>query len=257
MNYPDRHHPVFFVQDALVAQGADAVFNGRDERTEGCWGLIVNGKPFVWLIDNRWPHESEHEDPAAARLLERGALVCCAQKLDAERIGARWLPLAVSPGYRTPDRPVEKTADVAFVGYIRDMGRAALLNDVAARFTLFTGQGLFGDNAVEAYWSARVGLNAPTQYGNPLAYDAPMRVFEILATGTPLVTNALPELPALGLEDGITCATYQSGDDVIQVIRRLVDNPDLAQQIGANGAALAAERHTYQHRAKQILEWLA
>lgn len=255
--YPDRHHPVFFLQDALTALGAEAVFNGRDARTEGCWGLLVNGKPMVWLIDNRWPHEAQHEDPAARRLLDNGALVCHAQQRDAERVGGRWLPLAVTPGYRAPDQPIEKTDDVAFVGYIRDMGRAALLNDVAARFTLFTGQGLFGDDAVSAYWSARVALNVPTQYGNPLAYDANIRVFETLATGTPLVTNWLPELEELGIEQGINCLTYASADELLVQIKCLLDAPDWAQQIGANAAAMAQERHLYRHRAIQVLEWLS
>lgn len=256
-SYPDRHHPVFFLQDALTALGADAVFNGRDARTEGTWGLIINGKPMAWLVDNRHLHEREKEDPAAAALLARGALVMCAQRPDAERVGAKWLPLGVTPGYRMPVSASNKAADVAMVGYVRDMSRARLLTDVAAHFTLCTYQGIFGETAVEAYWTARVGLNIPTQWGEPNSWDsANMRCFEILATGTPLVTPHEDYLAVLGLEDGITCLTYRTADEMLSAIRRLVDNAELAAQIGANGAKLAAERHSYEARARQVLEWL-
>ena len=43
MNYPDRHHPCFFLEDALVKLGADAKVV-RDNTTLGCWGLTINGK---------------------------------------------------------------------------------------------------------------------------------------------------------------------------------------------------------------------
>ncbi len=150
--YPDRHHPVFFLQDTLTALGVRAEYNERDERTEGCWGLIIEGKPFIWLIDNRWPWERVNEDPAAAKLMERGALVCCAQKPDADRIGAKWLPLAVTPGYRPPLDPTQKLYDVGFVGYIHDEQRLAILKELSRHFTACNTSGVFGDSAVRVYW---------------------------------------------------------------------------------------------------------
>lgn len=253
--YPDLHHPCFFLVDALQALGADAEF-ARDERTLGCWGMSVNGKIAVWLIDNRWPHESGKEDPAAAQLLKRGVLVMCAQKRDAERVVGRWLPIAVTPGYALPVTPQPKQHDVGMVAYIRDSGREQLIRHAARYFRVNVAQGLFGNAAVDTYWRAKVALNVPTQFGNPLAYDIPMRVFEALATGTPLVTNALPELGELGIEDGVTCLTYTDGDSMIDAIGRLVKDDALAERIGTAGAKLAQERHTYRHRAEQVLEWL-
>ncbi len=256
--YPDRHHPVFFLQDALTALGADAVFNGRDSRTEGCWGLIVNGKPMVWLIDNRHSHEAEKEDPAAKRLLDAGALVCHAQKPDMERVGGRWLPLAVTPGYGVPMLPRGIFVhDVGFVGYVRDTARMQMLTHVARHFRLSILQGEFGDQAVMNYIQSAVGLNIPTGYGAPDAYDsANMRCFEILATGTPLVTPHESYLMELGLQDSANCLTYKNGDDLLMVIRKAVDNPDWSARIGREGAKRAAERHTYEARARQVLEWL-
>lgn len=253
--YPDRHHPVFMLQDALATEGVQAEFNNRDDRTKGMWGLIIDGKPFVWLIDNRWTHEAETEDPAARDMIAQGALVCCAQKPDAERIGAKWLPLAVTPEYMPPKEPVKPLFDVAFVGYIRDKGREQVLLDLNAHFSTSVSQGHFGNAAVSAYHQARLGINIPTRYGHPQSYDVNMRVMEILATGTPLVTNDLPELKELGLLHGFNCFVYKSPQDCIDIIRSALTQYNLTN-IGKNAVQLANERHTYGHRAKQVVEWL-
>lgn len=250
LSYPDRHHPIFMLQDALQVLGAKAEFNGRDERTLGCWGLIIESKPFVWLIDNRWPHEREHEDPAAAELLRRGALVCCAQQPDAQRVGAKWLPLAATPSYRSI--PQEKLYDVAFVGYIRDEARARLLSDIASKFSVYHLSGVFGDEAVRAYCSARVAINIPTRFGDANAYDIPMRVWEILATGVPLVTNYLADLDELGFLSNINYAPY-SGNAIAAAVEWALVHPE----IGELGRQLVEQQHMYQHRAQTVLEWLA
>lgn len=257
MNYPDRHHPCFFLEDALIALGATAKVV-RDETTLGCWGLHVNGKRMIWLIDNRHPHEALTEDPAAKRLLDEGVLVCHAQKPDAERVGGKWLPLAVTPGYRPPEKPVEKLYDVGFVGYVRDSARADILRHVARHFKVGVHQGVFGDEAVSLYWQSKVGLNVPTNYGAPDAYDsANMRCFEILATGTPLATPYEPYLIDLGLTDHKPeVMTYSSPGYLIEGIAMRLARGNELIEAGQNNAKLAQERHTYTHRAKQVLEWL-
>lgn len=247
--YPDRWHPVFFLENALIELGATVLF-ARDERTLGCWGLIVNGRVMVWLIDNRHEHERVKEDPAAKELLSRGALVCHAQKRDAERVGGEWLPLAVSPGYCF--KPATAQYDVAFVGMVRDAQRAVLLADVASRYSLCVGEGVFGEHAVQMYREARAGLNIPTAYGTSVCYDVNMRCMEILATGTPLVTNHLPELTELGLTDGETCITYRQPHQIVDAIEMAKLHPE----IGFKGKRLAEERHLYKHRGELVLQWL-
>lgn len=253
--YPDKHHPVYFLQSALQALGADAQF-AKDQRTLGCWGLIVSGRPMVWLIDNRWPHERRQEDPATAELLKRGALVCHAQKRDQQRVGGHWLPLAVTPGYSPAKRP--KITDVAFVGYMRDLQRVSILADVGAHFSLSRTNGVFNEAAADTYRMARVGLNVPTHYGDANAYDTMnMRCFEIPATGTPLVTSYEPELLEQGFDPDVNCIVYHSSSDVIPQIKHLLDNPELAEAVGQAGSELVMSQHTYAQRAKQVLEWLA
>jgi len=254
--YPDRHHPVFFLQDALNTLGIRAEF-AKDERTLGCWGIVFpdhNHRVMVWLNDNRLLHEREKEDPAAKELLARGALVCHAQKPDAERVGGHWLPLAASPGFEPVS--VAKTADVAFVGYVRDEGRARLLADVGKKFKLSVNQGLFGNQATEAYCSARVGLNIPSHYDTPYCYDINMRVFEIAACGVPLVTNDLfTDLVEIGFINGENCFKYKTApeDWIIHTIQTALEHPE----VGEAGRQLILDRHTYRHRAEQVKQWLS
>jgi len=143
------------------------------------------------------------------------------------------------------------------VGFVRDAGRQAVLAHVARHFKLLVMQGVFGDEAVSAYWSAKVGLNVPTGYGQPDAYDsANMRCFEILATGTPLVTTSEKYLDELGFSWSTNYLGYIDADNLITQLEHLLNNTKTLDIIGKTGANLAQERHTYEHRAKQVLEWL-
>lgn len=253
--YPDKHHPVFFLINALNAIGIRADFT-RDERTLGCWGMVFpdfNNRVLVWLIDNRWIHEAQKEDPAARYLLDNGnAIVCHAQRRDMERVGGVYLPLAVTPGFEP--LKVKKTADCAFVGYIRDHDRTSLLARVGAKYKLNLAQGVFGKAATETYCSAHVGIHIPTRYSDPVAYDIPMRPYEIAACGIPLVTNALPELAELGFVNRQTCFTYEPypGVSITDAVQCALSHPE----IGEAGYQLVQEKHLYSHRAEQVKQWL-
>jgi hypothetical protein len=240
-HYPDRHHPVFFLIDALAAIGVRADF-AKDDRTLGCWGMVFpefDNRVLVWLIDNRLPHEAIREDPAAKALLALGALVCHAQQSDME------------PGFHPVGTMI--TADAAFVGYVRDEGRARLLADVGKRFKLSVNQGVFGKQATEAYCGAHVGLNIPSHYGQPYCTDINMRVFEIAACAVPLVTNDLLGLIELGFIDGKTCMTYGAHRSVTDAVQYAIDH----REMRIAGRQLIKDRHTYTHRAEQVKTWLS
>lgn len=251
-HYPDRHHPVFFLLDALNVIGIKAEF-AKDERTLGCWGMVFpdfDHRVLVWLIDNRLPHEAAKEDPAARSLLELGALVCHAQKSDMERVGGRWLPLAASPGFEP--MPVAKTYDCCFIGYIRDAGRCNALADIGARFRLDVQQGVFGDVAVEAYCCSKCGVNIPSHYGTGYDYDINMRCMEIPACGVPMVSKWLPEMEEVGFIDGVNYVSYGNGRSILEAAQFAIENPE----IGERGLQTVTDQHLYKHRAEQVIKWL-
>ena len=256
--YPDKHHPVYFLVDSLNAIGVNTEF-AKDERTLGCWGMVFpdyDNRILVYLIDNRHVHEAAKEDPAAKELLAQGAIAAHAQRPDYERIGGHWLPLAASPFFSPVN--VAKTATAAFVGYVRDEGRARLLSDIGSRFRLNIAQGVFGKQAVETYCSALCGVNIVTRSGDPTSYDSwNMRAPEIMACGIPLITEYQPYLNDLGLIAGHNVLLYRDSDSLLECLEFVEKNPEVAAEIGRAGRELILERHTYKHRAERIKQWLS
>ena len=254
--YPDRHHPIYFLQDALEAEGVSSSFH-RDDQSRGLWGLEVNGRMLVWLIDIRWQHERDSHEDSVRQLMTDGALVMAAQKPDAEYFDCVWLPLAATPGYAPPPNPVKKLTDLAFVGYVRDKPREQCLLDLNTHHSLSIAQGQFGHAAVSAYHQARLGVNIPTRYGDPQAYDsANMRFFEILATGTPLVTAHEDYLADLEIVHGKNAFLYHNREHLLHIVATALQRDDL-EDIGQAALALVQGRHTYSHRASQVIAWLS
>jgi hypothetical protein len=221
------------------------------------WSLEIDGRLVVWCIDIRWQHERDAHEMDIRGLQDNGALICCAQKQDAAHFGGKWLPLAVTPGYAPPEQPVTKLTDVAFVGYIRDKEREQMLLDINSKFSLSSVQGQFGADAVSNYHQARLGVNVPTRYGHPQAYDsANMRLFEVMATETPVVTPRAEYLADLGLVNEHNCFMYDSPQDLLDVIEKALSGRYDLDGIGEEASYLCNERHTYTHRATQVMEWL-
>jgi hypothetical protein len=256
---PDNYHPVNFIANALQEYGLKEARLIRDERTEGCYGVSLyadDSKIFVWLIDNRLPHEAAKEDPAAERLLARSIPVYCAQERDAIRIGAKWMPIAVTPSFVTPERYHEGKGGFVFVGYVRDPLRAGFFDKLKGTVRVHIRGGIFGQDAVDAYRQGIAGLNVPTLYGLPFAYDVNMRVFEIAGAGVPLVTNYLSELHKLGFVPGVNCLVYRSVDDLAEIDHYLRSDMQRTRALAQAGHRLVTARHLYQHRAARVVDEL-
>ncbi|WP_375574304.1 glycosyltransferase family 4 protein [Ahrensia marina] len=83
---------------------------------------------------------------------------------------------------------------------------------------------------------------------------SPMKMFEYLASGTPIISSDLPVLREV-LEDGHTAllAPPDVPEAWIGCLDRLLDDPDLAETIGAAGHQAYLTKHTWQLRAEAIL----
>ena len=114
--------------------------------------------------------------------------------------------------------------------------------------------------AVELQTSVDV-LLAPysTSVGSPGGVDisrwfSPMKMFEYLASGQPMICTDLPVLREV-LTDGET-ALLVPPDDIdawVAAIRRLRDDPRSRSEIGARGRALHGSRYTWAHRTEALL----
>lgn len=167
-------------------------------------------------------------------------------------VPASWLPLAADPDvFRPAGGPL--AYDVGFVGSVLPglhEARQRLLVHLLERFErVLVARGAFRDDA------ARELSSCCAVFNRSLHEDVNMRVFEAMACGRPLVTDRLPA--KCGLEelavDGEHLVLYDDADLEVTLARLLADEgaPD---RLGAAGRALVLGRHTYDHRARRILE---
>ncbi|MEQ1785422.1 MAG: glycosyltransferase, partial [Acidimicrobiales bacterium] len=80
------------------------------------------------------------------------------------------------------------------------------------------------------------------------------RVFDVLACGTPIISDHLDELPELF---GDAVPTYRSSRELAALIARSLERPDEARARAAAGRATVLAHHTFDHRARELLALVA
>lgn len=159
-----------------------------------------------------------------------------------------WFPNAVDDRYFDAVRQrCEKTREVVFVGSPRPE-RDALLAELERRVGLCR---LF---ATGADMLATVAA-AKIQFNCNIGGDINYRTFETIGLGTCLMTNADPDLDALGFRDGVNCLTYMGVDEAIHKLRAALRDGSW-ERIGWEGHALS-RRHTYTCRVRELLAALS
>lgn len=83
---------------------------------------------------------------------------------------------------------------------------------------------------------------------------SPMKMFEYLASGTPVISSDLPPLREV-LQDGINALTVSPSDygQWSSALAQLLGNQELADRIGRTGHQTYAKNHTWDIRAKALL----
>ncbi|MBM3279160.1 MAG: glycosyltransferase [Candidatus Handelsmanbacteria bacterium] len=92
-------------------------------------------------------------------------------------------------------------------------------------------------------------------FNRSLNGDLNMRVFEALSCGSLLLTDRLPA--EAGLEELFADRQHlvlYGEEDLEELARYYLEHEDEREKIAAAGCRLALERHTYGHRADQVLE---
>jgi glycosyltransferase involved in cell wall biosynthesis len=88
-------------------------------------------------------------------------------------------------------------------------------------------------------------------------YTSPLKVFEAMAVGLPLVVSDLPSLREILRPD--EDALFVTPDDATSLrlaLEKLFRSDELRQRLRANLRARAPE-HTWDARARRLLEWMA
>lgn len=94
----------------------------------------------------------------------------------------------------------------------------------------------------------------PPEHSISARFTSPLKLFEYLAMGLPIVAADVPSVREV-LQDGRTARLYQAGNSkaLAAALTELASDNALAKRLSANAATEGAG-HSYQHRAKQLLE---
>jgi hypothetical protein len=170
----------------------------------------------------------------------------------------RFRPGPVDPAFRHPVTVVAKTR-----GVMRPIVADALAAGI--RPAIYGGgwRGLVDPGLVVAdhvdngllaavYRSAGVVLNDHWDTMRAWGFVS-NRIFDVLACGTPVISDHLPEIQQLL---GDTVATYTTIAELADAVDAVLANPDAARERAQAGRAEVLARHTFDHRARWLLELL-
>src|SRR5665213_137302 len=124
--------------------------------------------------------------------------------------------------------------------------------DRAALKKYWQGRPLFGKEFALAIKCAPVSLNPI----NPVTYPAAnMRFFEIPGCGGVALSARSPEMES-SFPDRRACYYYDGEEDIGEVMRRVLDDPEARTEVSKAAQQLVLGSHTYTTRARQILALL-
>jgi len=161
-----------------------------------------------------------------------------------------WLPAACDPRYHGKF-DVAKSYEIGFVGQTHRQWhphRVALLEQLKdAGFDLHVESKILEEMSLFHSRSKIV-------FNRSLNEDLNRRVFEVLCSGSMLLTDRLPD--AAGLEQLFTdrehCVLYDD-DNLIDLAKYYLEHADEREAIAARGREIALAEHTYASRANQML----
>lgn len=155
-----------------------------------------------------------------------------------------WLPLGCDPDIHGYHR-VEKLYDVGFVGSMNPR-RQSMLDFLSETFAVHTERAFWRDMA-RVLSESRIVLNDAS------FDDLNMRFFEVMATGSLLLSN-----PTKGsgqdilFRDGEDYICHHD-NDLLDKVRYYLDNDTLRERVAARGRSLVLNAHTYGHRVSDMM----
>jgi len=181
-------------------------------------------------------------------------LVFCAQRSAAEALPrAFWVPLGCDPEVHgrgsTP-----RQYDLVFVGNDGGVPRKFYLQELRERYpNSFIGRAPHTKMA-QLYSQSKIGFHY-IECTSPLKDHISMRVYEVLASGTLLLANALEEgaFEALGLRDREQLVLYRNPRELFDLVEYYLSHEEERERIAQTGQACAIQHHTYRQRAQQMV----
>lgn len=156
-----------------------------------------------------------------------------------------WLPLGCDPEIHGGGA-VEKKYDLGFVGNMNPI-RTRLLEALGTVCSVHVERSFFEKMSL-TFSASRLALN------NASYDDLNMRFFEVLCTGSLLLTNETRDSGQdVMFHDGEDIAVYH-GDTICETARFYLENEELREQVAARGRQLVLNAHTYDHRVRDLID---
>lgn len=254
----DKHHETLEI-DHLYPTGEVQAFGTYDANLWVDWGEDgLTGvlpytpmgcpKPMIyWASDTHIKGNGIDSYDYRLSMAKKADIVFVAQKAAVERMKADgvpdpiWLPHAVEPlAYPRFDLATKKH-DVCFIGHVSSKNREEALDQLFREFPNFDyGQALFNDAAARIA-NSKIGFNIS------MTDDVNMRTFEVMATGTMLLTNWIPTIEEL-FKDGEHLVLYRSPEEMIEKVNYYLKHDDERERIAQAGYEEVIAKHTIQAR---------
>lgn len=215
---------------------------------------IETPHPFAYWASDTHINNGKQGDSYPYRLsvAKKADYVFCAQKRAVEemkRDGVEnpiWLPHAFEPQAYPKGENLTKKYDVCFVGHVNSANREQALDRLFSEFpNFYYGQQLF-DEAAKKYSETKVVFNISMED------DLIMRVFEVMGTGSFLLTNWIPTIEE-HFEDGKDLVLYRSLDEMVDKAKYYLAHDEERERIAQAGYEKVMKHHTIQNRVDVIL----
>ena len=202
--------------------------------------------PTGWYAIDSHVHLDLHL--ATARLFDR-TFVAQREFVDRFGDGARWVPLAADPSLfhgSNDARPI----DIAYVGSDNRAAypeRSALLDAIRRKYPNVSLGRASPQEMGFIYGRAKVVFNKSVRN------DVNMRYFEAMCAGAVLVTDRLRDNGVQELFEVDSLAVYEDEVSLMHALDRLLADDVTRERMGRKARESILARHTYRHRAEQML----
>lgn len=198
--------------------------------------LIDSHLNLAWHV--QWAHQFDHVFIAQREYVQAFR--------DAGNRSVHWLPLGADPEIHR--RAAEtKTHDIGFVGSLNTERRVKLLNSLEQYFRV-TYERCFWTDMADFFARSRIVFN------NAIKNDLNMRLFEVMSTGSFLLTDNAANSGQDEMFRGQEDLGLYTDDNIVELARYFLEHEEEREQIAARGRRLIHRAHTYAHRIEDLLQ---
>lgn len=174
-------------------------------------------------------------------------------------VPVKFFPFAMAKHIFNYDTPLKnRPVDITSVGTLdvnmyqkRIQAIKKIKEKFHADYQLSFNKRVFLHDLAKAYGQSKLIINHTADTIKSLN----MRIFEGIGCGSLVLTDKVPKLDSI-FEDGKHLVLFDSNQDLLDKIDYYLTHLDEAQVIASAGYQHLLHHHTYEHRAKTLLDWI-